>query len=137
MRVKILRSPGVREFEQPLAGLKEGQVVELSKGNADLLLDRRPPLAKETNDDVTPLDANGDPVFNAPQPLFAAAPTAPVANATTDSGATESDVKDLGAPDAITKISTMRSKEKLEGIVSGDTRVTVQDAAKKRLSELG
>ena len=49
----------------------------------------------------------------------------------------DSPVDNVTAAEAIEKIAHMRSKDKLQAIADSDQRVTVQDAAKKRLQELG
>lgn len=49
---------------------------------------------------------------------------------------THSPVGDELAPEAIDEIGRMRSKEKLQSIIDSDERVTVQEAARKRLAEL-
>lgn len=49
----------------------------------------------------------------------------------------QSEVADMNADEAKDAISRMRSKDKLENIVLTDKRKTVQDAAQKRLDELG
>jgi hypothetical protein len=48
----------------------------------------------------------------------------------------ESPVSDSNADEAITQIGTMRSKDKLQHIIDNDKRVTVVDAAKKRIAQL-
>ena len=48
----------------------------------------------------------------------------------------ESPVSDTNAADAIEAIGRMTSKEKLQHIADNDPRVTVKDAAKKRLAAL-
>lgn len=49
----------------------------------------------------------------------------------------DSPVDNLTVHQAADKISRMLSKEKLQGIASTDQRAGVQEAAKKRLAELG
>ena len=49
----------------------------------------------------------------------------------------ESSVSSSNATEAISQISRMRSKERLEEIIVNDPRATVQSAAQKRLEELG
>lgn len=48
----------------------------------------------------------------------------------------ESPVSQSNADEAIASIATMRSKDKLQHIIDNDTRVTVKEAAKKRLAAL-
>jgi hypothetical protein len=48
----------------------------------------------------------------------------------------ESPVSNENAAEAIADIGNMRSKEKLQHIVDNDPRVTVKEAAKKRLASL-
>jgi len=48
----------------------------------------------------------------------------------------ESPVSDSNADEAIASIVLMRSKDKLQHIIDNDKRVTVVDAAKKRMSQL-
>ena len=48
----------------------------------------------------------------------------------------ESPVANDNAHEAVEKIANMRSKDKLHGIADNDHRVTVQEAAKKRLAEI-
>jgi hypothetical protein len=49
---------------------------------------------------------------------------------------TESPVADKNASDAIEGMSHLRSKDKLQQIIDHAKRVTVQEAARKRLAEL-
>lgn len=53
-----------------------------------------------------------------------------------DAPAAASPVESLNARDAIESIEAMRSKDKLQSIIDTDPRVTVQEAAKKRLESL-
>lgn len=48
----------------------------------------------------------------------------------------ESPVSDSNADEAIASIALMRSRDKLQHIIDNDKRVTVVDAAKKRISQL-
>lgn len=53
-----------------------------------------------------------------------------------DDDGVESPLADAHADEAIDRIGRMRSAEKLQEIIGSDTRVTVQEAARKRLAEL-
>lgn len=59
----------------------------------------------------------------------------PASNLTTD--VDESPVSDSNAVEAIEQIGTMRSKDKLQHVIDNDQRVTVKEAAKRRLKDLG
>lgn len=48
----------------------------------------------------------------------------------------ESPVSESNANEAIAQIANMRSKDKLQHVIDNDPRVTVKEAAKKRLAEL-
>jgi hypothetical protein len=48
----------------------------------------------------------------------------------------ESPLADANADEAIDRISRMRSPEKLQEVIDTDPRVTVQEAARRRLAEL-
>lgn len=50
--------------------------------------------------------------------------------------ADNSPVSDSNAADAINQIGKMRSRDRLQHIIDNDQRVTVQDAAKRRLAEI-
>jgi hypothetical protein len=63
--------------------------------------------------------------------------TSSAASADTGSGEAKSEVADLGADEAVDSISRFRSREKLQAIADSDKRKSVQEAARKRLEELG
>jgi hypothetical protein len=61
------------------------------------------------------------------------------ARGTADAGAVEADdspVSDTNADEAIEAIGRMRSADKLKHVIDNDKRVSVKEAARKRLDEL-
>ena len=123
MKVTILRTPGVPLLKKLGADdrrdeLVEGAVVDVSSNLANALFDRK-------------LAEAGDVVQGTPPPAaLQGVPSQPAPPA-------KSEVADLNAPEATEKIAGMRSKEKLQAIVDSDPRSSVQEAAKKRITELG
>ena len=61
---------------------------------------------------------------------------AKAAHAVTPGAPTTSPVAALNADEAIVHVGAMRSKDKLQSVIDNDSRVTVQEAARKRLAEL-
>lgn len=81
-------------------------------------------------------DATSDPLIQSARGVPDAEVTG-VAEAPAVKGVEEgSPVSNENAAEAIADIGNMRSKEKLQHIIDNDPRVTVKDAAKKRLASL-
>lgn len=57
--------------------------------------------------------------------------------AASDDDEAESPVSDTNADEAIEAVGKMRSRDRLQHVINNDPRVTVKEAAKRRLAALG
>lgn len=118
MKITMLRNPGTALLKK-LGGLDrqaelvEKAVVDVPTGLASALIENDVAVAGEVVQGV----AKDAAIHGVPSE--------------------KSEVADLTVPLATERIAGMRSKEKLQHIVDNDTRSTVQEAAKKRIAELG
>lgn len=129
MQVTILRNVGKHDLDalgvndELRAKFTEQSVVDVPNDLGHALIERKLAESGSTVQGIAP----PAPLQGTPQQ-----PTQPEGQ----SEAGESPVKEDSAADAIDAISRMTSREKLEAIVAHDSRVTVQNAAKARLSNL-
>lgn len=116
---KVKFTTNIGTIDQKRLGLgdncQDGEVAEVSEKQRLLLVERgwatdvkAPPQAAETAASESPPEQEAE----------------------------QSPLADDSAVEAIDKISRMRSTEKLEEILASDERVTVQEAALRRLEEL-
>lgn len=139
-KLSILRSIGrqdVKKFGVP--PLQEGDVYEATAKEADVLLNKMKvaqPYDPETAKRKVQAVPVATAVRNVPARPAVQTGVAPQRQSDQDEGNDESPVADENAPDAIDRISRMRSKDRLQEIADTDPRVSVQEAAKKRLEEM-
>lgn len=135
MRIKVLRTLGDNEEMRGLVGndiakFKEGNVLDVNDKVAKALIDhkapsnRPAPLAEETDEELTDLDAQRRQLRGVGQTDLRGVQE-------------ESEVAGDTVPVATDKISRMRDADKVRHIATTDTREGVKKAAEKRLEELG
>lgn len=135
-KLKLLLNIGTADKEKlGLKETREGQTVTVGDKVAEELLSRGW-AALEGQNAPAPSARPGRQATAAP----AGIPVAIVDDEAGDAEESDADetspIADLNADEAVEAVGRMRSRDKLQHVIDNDTRVSVQNAAKQRLSQL-